>query len=338
MPTELQRVVVTEVELAKERSSMPVRQSLQHLGVARGSYFRWKSERAWEQPAAAEPLAPVQAYEALPEEKREVVRYALEHPEVRHRELAWRMVDEDVAYLSPSTVYRILRDEELMARQRVRSKRYREEHEKASAPDQIWASDLMHLNIGGVQYYLINFLDEYSRYLVHWELLTSMDGRSVSVAAQRAIETLPREAAGQLLRTPKIRSDNGSGYICGEFAGLLSHHGLTHQRIRPHCPEENGVVERFHRTLRERIEEHELEDHYQTLEMIERLVDHYNEQRLHSALGYQTPASYYRGNPAAVEQQRRLKLAQARHRRKQINLGIRQRTLPLTDPEPVASS
>ena len=73
--------------------------------------------------------------------------------------------------------------------------------------DEIWATDLMYLTVGGVQYYLINFIDEYSRYLVHWELLGSMDGHSVSTAAQRAIETLPRERDGQLTKTPTIRSD-----------------------------------------------------------------------------------------------------------------------------------
>ena len=89
---------------------MRVNDSLRHLGVPRGTYYRWKKERVWER-EKAEPVSPVQAFEALPEEKQAVVRYALEHPEIRHREMSWRMVDEDVAYLSASTVYRILRSE-----------------------------------------------------------------------------------------------------------------------------------------------------------------------------------------------------------------------------------
>ncbi len=131
-------------------------------------------------------IKPVQAFEALPEEKQAVVKYALEHPGVRHRELAWRMIDDDVAYLSMSTVYRILLSEELMCLRRGRKKRYRDEAEKASRPDEIWATDLMYLKVGGIQYYLLNFIDEYSRYLVHWELLTSMDGHSISIGAQKA--------------------------------------------------------------------------------------------------------------------------------------------------------
>ncbi len=309
---------------------MRVNDSLQHLGVPRGTFYRWKKERAWER-KKSEPITPVQAFEALPEEKQAVVKYALSHAEIRHRELSWRMIDEDVAYLSASTVYRILRAEELMHRQRGREKRYREDIEKASRPDQIWATDLMYLKVGGVQYYLITFIDEYSRYLVHWELLTSMDGHSISTAAQRAIETLAVDRDGKLSVTPTIRSDNGSGYISGEFLGLLAHHKLTHHRIRPHCPEENGIQERFNRTLREGIEEHDLDSRYDSEEVIGNLIRHYNEVRLHSSLGFQTPATWYRGDPAKVERGRRLKLSQARHRRKQINLGIRQPTLPFSN-------
>ena len=309
---------------------MSVNQSLHHLGVPRGTFYRWKKEQAWLR-VRAEPITPVQAFEALPEEKQAVVEYALSHPEVRHRELSWRMIDEDVAYLSASTVYRILRAEELMYRQRGRTKRYREEIEKASQPDEIWATDLMYLKVGGVQYYLVTFIDEYSRYLVHWELLTNMDGHSISTAAQRAIETLPVNREGKLSVTPIIRSDNGSGYISGEFVGLLAHHELTHHRIRPHCPEENGIQERFNRTLREGIEEHDLERRYDTERVIGKLIANYNAVRLHSSLGFQTPLTWYRGDPSKLERVRCLKLAQARHRRKQMNLGIRQRTLSFSN-------
>ena len=129
--------------------------------------------------------------------------YALKHPEMRHRELAWRMVDEDVACLSPSTVYRILREENLVCPWRRRTKRSREDEEKAQRPNQSWATDLMYVRIGGRRYYLVSFLDEYSRYIVHYELVTSMDGKTVSLEAQRAVETLPRDAHGAVDRAPR---------------------------------------------------------------------------------------------------------------------------------------
>jgi len=271
---ELQAQVVAAVDQAKTRSQMPIATSLKHLGVKRSTYFRWKQEERWHEPRS-EPPPPVQAFEALPEEKHAVVDYALAHPEIRHRELSWRMIDDDVAYLSSSTVYRILKDQRLMCERPGRKKRYRDEIEKASRPDQIWATDLMYLTIEEAPYYLLNFIDEYLRYLVYWELLSSMDGHSISIAAQRALETLNMNSEGRVTDQPVIRSDNGSGYICREFGGLLEHHGLTHHRIKPHCPEENGVMERCNRTLREAIEVHELGGRYEAEEVIGKIIEHY---------------------------------------------------------------
>ena len=126
-----------------------------------------------------------------------MLAYARKHPELRHRELAWRMVDEDVAYLSPSTVYRILKDANLVCPWRRRAKRKKAKEEKATRPDQRWTTDLMHVQVGNGVYYFVAFLDEYSRYIVHHELLLGMDGLTVSLAAQKAIETLPKGPDGK---------------------------------------------------------------------------------------------------------------------------------------------
>jgi transposase InsO family protein len=332
LPSELQQRVIVEVTQAKQRSGMKASDALRHLGVSRASFYRWKKLEAWNR-EQLEPVKPVQAFEALSEEKSAVITYAKKHPEIRHRELSWRMVDGDVAFLSASTVYRILLEHELMNRHRGRRKRYREEIEKPTGPDEVWGTDLVYIKVNEIQYYLVIFIDEYSRYVVHWELLSNMEGRTLSVAAQRALETLEKKSSGKLAFKPTIRSDNGSGYISGDFVGLLAHHGLTHQRIKPHCPEENGITERFNRTLREGIEEHLIENRTDAEQTIRAVIDHYNTTRLHSSLEYQTPWTWYRGNPATVRHERRKKMAMARHRRKQVNLGIRQLTFPQTSPE-----
>ncbi|MBI3461782.1 MAG: hypothetical protein HY000_01805 [Planctomycetes bacterium] len=63
-----------------------------------------------------------------------------------------------------------------------------------------------------------------------------------------------------------------------------------------------------------------------------RIIEWYNQERQHSALGYLRPIDYYRGTPSQMHEARRRKLAQARHRRKELNLELRQRTLPLESP------
>lgn len=334
----MQQCVHEEVVRAKERSGWPAKKTLAALGIARRSYYRWLKAEAWARALPAAPVKPVQPYEALPQEKEAVLDYARRHPELRHRELAWRMVDEDVACLSASTVYRILKEANLVCPWRRRTKRRREEDEKATRPDQRWSTDLLHLQVGAAVYFFISFMDEYARYIVHWELLPGMDGVQVSWAAQRAIDTLPKGADGKPQQTPEIRSDNGSGYISREFRLVLAENGLGHHRIKPHCPEENGLMERAYRTLREELEGEELTDLLAAEKVLGRVVKRYNEQRLHSALGYLWPAEYYRGNPEEKKAARRQKLVQARHRRREQNLGLEQRTLAFGAEETVAST
>ncbi len=326
-----------EVELTKHRSGWSVKRTLAALGIARGSYYRWLWQEAWAKDRPAESTPPVPPYEALSEEKQAVLAYARKHPELRHRELAWRMVDEDVAYVSPSTVYRILREAKLVCPWRRRVKQKRAEMDKATRPDQRWATDLMHVPVGDRVYFVISFLDEYSRYIVHQEVLLGLDGLSTSLAAQKAIETLPKGADGKPLTTPEIRSDNGSGYISKEFRVVLKENGLTHRRIQPHCPEENGLMERANRTIRESLEEEDPSNYLELLRVLAKLKRRYNEERLHSALGYLPPWEFYRGDPSRRFEERRVKLFQARHRRREKNLELRQITLPLESGEAVSS-
>ena len=163
-----------------------------------------------------------------------------------------------------------------------------------------------------------------------------MDGASVSLAAQAALEKLPRNAEGKLLESPDIRSDNGSCYISRDFGTVLDAHELNHRRIKPHCPEENGLMERANRTIDEALEGQDLTDYLQAVKVIDRLVRWYNEERLHSALGFLRPVDYYRGKPEEMYAIRRQKLAQARHQRRERNLQLRQPTLPFTSEETVA--
>ena len=156
---------------------------------------------------------------------------------------------------------------------------------------------------------------------------------------QAAIEQLLREKGGEVPAggMPRVRSDNGSCYISREFRGVLDEHALGHQRIKPHCPEENGIIERSNRTLREALEGEELTDLLQARDVIARIIEWYNTERLHSALGYLRPIDYYRGDPATLHEQRRRKMAEARHRRREKNLKLRQPTLPLESVEGVAN-
>lgn len=177
MSGELHREVAKVVAATQTRSGWPVTKILPGLGVSTSSYYRWLRQQGNQGLDQSIPLKPVQPYEALLEERQVFRAYALKYPEIRHRELAWKMLDQGVACLSPSTVYRILLEEELVCPWNRRKKRGRKEVEKASKPNEVWGTDLMYLRIGTRRnYFLVLFLDEYSRYLVHHELLAANKG------------------------------------------------------------------------------------------------------------------------------------------------------------------
>jgi putative transposase len=328
-------VVVVTVRETRARVRWPVREILRRLGVSRASYQRYWREGGEDR---AEPKGLRHPYQLLPEEAAAVVKGALERPELSHRVLAYWLMQEGRAWVSPSAVYQVLKERGLQWERLPKPKRAKRRREETPGPDERWQSDLKYVRVprrsgGWRNLYLISFLDEYSRYVVHHELLWTMDGRSVSLAAQAAVDQLGADP-GWKGNLPRIQTDNGSGYLAGDFDRTLSGAGLFHERITPHCPEENGKVERWHRTFGEMLEEHDLEDEAQTKAVVAAVVRRYNEERLHAALHYLTPKDYYRGDPEKLLAERRAAIAQAREHRRQVNIGRRKGLLPALETRP----
>ena len=237
------------------------------------------------------------------------------------------MIDENIAFLSATSVYSILRERGLICRWKPEDKRQKERRQPPSAPDEKWQSDIRYIAVDNRKYYMIMFVDEHSRYITHHEVMTSMDGNSVSLSAEKAISKLNSE------KMPIIQTDNGSGYISHEFKIVLNQKGVGHHRIHPYCPEENGIVERVHRTLKETTDEYEFRNLAHARTVINEIVRYYNEERLHSAINFLRPIDYYRGEPQKLLEKRRMKIIQARHKRRLNNLKIRQHSLALIEPE-----
>jgi transposase InsO family protein len=236
------------------------------------------------------------------------------------------MIDANVVCLAPSTVYRILREEGLVAPWSRPVIHHRGElPPRPVSVNEQWQVDLRYDRVNGKNYYLLAFLDVFSRFIVHHELLRTMDGVSVSLAAQAALEKLPE---GERSRV-RIQSDNGSAFVSGEFARTLARHSVGHHRIYPHTPEQNAYIERFMRTIGEALPEDELDSYHHASQVIAELIAWYNTERLHSGIGYVTPHAMHSGLASSIHQARREKLFAARRHRRDVNLGLRQLTLPL---------
>lgn len=343
MPERYHKLVFQTVTETMKQCNVSKRWVLDRLSIKPSTYYRWlRTPKEVVQDKTSHPDT------ILPSERDAVIEYAKQNPDLRHRELAWRMIDDNVACMSASSVYKILCEANLIRRWQKEAKRIKNKPVGPKKADERWQSDISYIKIQGKKYYLITFIDEYSRFIVHHELMTSMDANAVSLAAERAFNKLKKdrlksEAASsnrhkqpfnkeKTFIMPIIQTDNGSCYISYEFKRTLSEHKIGHFRIHPHCPEENGLIERSNRTIKEVIEEYEFTGLIQARTVIAEIIHYYNHVRLHSSIGFLRPADYYRGNPAKLLEERSIKLQQARHNRREENLNIRQKSLPLPDP------
>jgi transposase InsO family protein len=305
---EEKRQILETVELARQRSPIPLKSILQQIGLSRATYYRWR-RRAQEQRLKDQVQSPGKRVPLpMPDEVTSVCTFSLRHPMMGYKRLTWRMVDVDVAYLRPYQVYDILKTHDLLARRAVQSHESLKRPPEPDHPDQVWHIDLMYVHIPPRWYYLVDILDGYSRYLVHWSLNWTMTSDTVTLTVQTALDRLARRRPGE----PIIVHDRGSQFLAKEWCEFVKATGVTDIRTRLAHPQSNGRIERLHRTHRqEAVFEGALSDYYQALDLLEKWSHYYNHERPHTALRYLYPVDYYRGNPEARLAEREAKLAQA---------------------------
>jgi len=243
-------------------------------------------------------------------ERRAILGFHDQHPLEGYRRLAFMMLDQDVAAVSPSSVYRVLRAAGRLDRWNIKPSRKGKGFGQPEAAHQHWHTDVAYVNVGGTFYYLISVLDGYSRFLLHWELRQSMTEEDVEIVLQRALELFPEAR-------PRLISDNGSAFIARDFKVFIREVGMTHVRTSPFYPQSNGKLERFHRTIKhDALRRFDPSDPEQARRVIARFVEHYNGVRLHSAIGYVTPADMLAGREREIWAARDRKLEMAREQRR----------------------
>ena len=287
------------------RTDQSARQILLALGVPPSSFYRWLKPAA---PTAAKvPVARAPVLRPTPDEETAVRKYALLYPRLGYKRLSWQMLDADMAALRPYQVYGILRQLDLIVRRPQVPDQTLKRPEPPKRPDEVWHIDLMYLRLSGRWYYLVDIIDGYSRFLVHWSLNTTMLADTVTLTVQEALERLDPKPANP----PCIVHDHGSQFISAEWRSLIQATGVVDIKTRVAHPQSNGVVERLHRTHREESGLNQDGSYHDALERFERWNRYYNHERPHSALNYLCPFDYYRGDPEARLEERRRKLAAA---------------------------
>ena len=136
-----------------------------------------------------------------------------------------------------------------------------------------------------------------------------MTEADVEIIVQRAREKFPGE-------NPRIISDNGPQFVARGFKEYIRFSGMTHVRTAPYYPQSNGKIERWHKSLKtECIRPKTPLSLADARRIVNQFVKCYNEQRLHSAIGYVTPKDKLLGKESMIFAERRRKLEKARKRR-----------------------
>ena len=244
------------------------------------------------------------------EEKRAILEYAGEHPLSGYRRMCYEMMDANIAAVSPTTVFRVLRDHGLLNRfKRPAASKKGTGFEPPLVAHEHWHIDISYLNICGTFYYLCSLLDGYSRKITGWGIGEKMTEKDVEIIVQAAQEKYPAAR-------PRIISDNGAQFIARDFKEFVRLLGMTHVRTSPSYPQSNGKIERWHRSLKEEsIRQKVPLSLEQAIRIVGEYIAEYNGKRLHSAIGWITPNDKLAGKAEEIWRVRDEKLAKSRQAR-----------------------
>jgi transposase InsO family protein len=296
------------------RSKIKQKSLLKMIGIHKGKFYEWKIRMGVKNRHNSN--LPKSNW-LLPWEKEAIISFARKHYSENdyflrdgYRRLTYRMMDEDLVAVSPSSVYRVLKTEGLLNKWNTEKKSLKGTgFHQPKGIHKHWHIDIKYINFRGTFLFLISVMDGYSRYIVHHELRRHMEDFDIQLTLQRAKEKYPNEH-------PRVISDNGGQFISKDFQQFIRFLELTHVRTSVAYPQSNGKLERFHRSLNiECLKTKGFIDLEDTKRIIARYIDYYNTKRLHSSLYYLTPEDFLLGREKEKLQARETKLKAAAENR-----------------------
>lgn len=293
----------------KALTEIPTRKLLSYAKLSAGKFYDW--HKRYGVPNQVHCQIP-KAHWLLDWEKGMIIAYyrRYEYEGEGYRRLCYRMIDENVVYASPSSVYRVLKEANLLSKFKCcKEGKKGRGYVQPMRPHQEWHIDISHVNVLGTFFFLIAIIDGYSRYIVAYDLRVSMQEVDVEIVLQRARDRFPNER-------PRIISDRGGQFISKEFNAYIRNVGLTHTFISIGYPQSNGKLERFFGTAkRECIRRSSFLSIEDARKIIARFIEYYNNKRLHSAIDYVAPLDILLGRKEEILKSRDEKLRKAREKR-----------------------
>jgi putative transposase len=301
---------------------------LKELMVPRSTYYQWRKGYrgdGLEGLTKGKPSARRVWNRLRVEEREKVLEIGRLHPELSSRLLAVKITDEEAFCVSESTVYRILRENHLIyPRPLPEMPAQQQWRHKTTRPDELWQCDGTTLFIVGWGYYkLIPVEDDYSRKILAYKLEPDETALVLSDVLELGLENARKE--GHLTETdpmPKLYSDNGSGFTSKILDEYLSVHGIKHIFSRPYHPQGRGKIERFNRSIKEKICLMVYCSPGELRKALDEAIATYNGTP-HEALNNVSPNDVYAGRKEVVLQRRQEKKRLTLERRRQYNLNTK---------------
>ena len=327
LETEKKVEMVSSIEVAKDKG-ISITRTLSMWAINRRRVSRWRSKFARGEsldngkPGPKSPL-----HRLLPVEREAVLQMAKaeQYMDLSHRILAVTAWDEGLFFVSFSSVYRILRSEDLMS---MRGKHRHHNgrslppvRKELTGPNQRWCWDISYLLTyeKGLFLYLFLLLDEYSRKAINWLVSwnqTSQEARELlegGLISENIID-LPED------QRPEIINDRGRQMKAKPVQKMFEDHKMPQLFARPRTPNDNPFVESVFGTVKTAPEyPGRFLDRDESIGYLDRFFPWYNTEHYHSGIDYVTPDQCHQGLRDKIVSDRKAKLTNHQKIRKEVN-------------------
>ncbi len=257
------------------------------------------------------------ANKLTPQERQEVldVVNAPEFVDLSPHQIVPKLADIGIYIASESTIYRLMREENLNAhRGRARAPtRHRPDEHTANAPNQVWCWDITYLYspIAGQFYFLYLFLDIWSRKIVGWDVLEEESNESAAKLFRDICKHNDVDPKGLVLH-----SDNGGPMKGATMLATLQKLGVVTSFSRPHVSDDNPYAEALFRTAKYRpsYPDGPFASLAAARAWAEQFVSWYNNDHQHSGIRFVTPAQRHAGLDVEILAHRDAVYARARNK------------------------
>ena len=250
--------------------------------------------------------------------KEVVVEKAKLETELSPRELAFNIIDAEGYFTSESSVYRILKSYDLITSPAyILMSAGNAFTNPTKQVNEMWQTDFTYFKVvGWGWYYLSSILDDFSRFIIAWELCTTMAAGDAQNTLNKAIALTGVDRV-KVKHRPRLLSDNGPCYVSSQLAEYMENREMKHVRGAPYHPMTQGKIERYHRTMKNIVKFQHYYFPWELEQELSKFVEHYNHHRYHESLKNVTPADVFYG--------RQRKILSARDRIKRKTMEERRR-------------